>query len=92
MKSLIEKYAVEENTDRNKGKGTPNGHFFVDKANLYAVSQEVIETHLKLEGKKRDDYLDKKFNDLFKHYDVNGQKYLEVERVPMFLRQILGEN
>jgi len=93
MKSLISKYAVEGNTDViHKGKGEPNGKFYVDKANLYAASQEVVETHLNLDAAKRDTYVDKQFKTLFEHYDVNQEGYLEVERVPMFLRQIVGEN
>lgn len=93
MKSLIDKYAVEGNTDKiHKGKGDPNGKFYVDKANLYAASQEVVNTHLGLDGEKRDKFVDSKFDSLFSHYDVNQEGYLEVERAPMFLRQILGEN
>lgn len=93
MKSLIDKYAVEGNTDKiHKGKGEPNGKFYVDKSNLYAASQEVVSTHLNLDGEKCDKFVDKKFKDLFEHYDVNGEGYIEVERAPMFLRQIVGEN
>lgn len=93
MKSLIDKYAVEGNTDKiHKGKGEPNGKFYVDKSNLYAAAQEVVNTHLGLDAEKRDKYVDNKFNSLFEHYDVNQDGYLEVERAPMFLRQILGEN
>jgi len=82
MRSLIEKYAVEGNTDRIKGKGAPDGTFYLDKANLYAVSQEVIGTHMKLSGKKRDEFVDAKFPKLFEHFDVNQDGYLVVDQVP----------
>jgi hypothetical protein len=41
MESLIQKYAVEGNTN-----GVPNGEFFMTRTGLNAVAKEVIGTHL----------------------------------------------
>ena len=87
MHSLITKYGTEA-----RGKdGKPTGEFYVMKSDGYAVAEEVVGTHLKLSGEKRKKYLDEHFNQLWNYYDVNGDGYLEVERVPTLLRSLVGE-
>lgn len=87
MNSLISKYALEGKTD-----GSPNGKFYLDKAGAYAVSSEVVGTHLGFTGEKKESFLAGKFDTLWNHYDVLGQGWLAVEKGAPFLRQILGEN
>ena len=87
MNSLISSYAVEGNTD---GKG--NGKFFLTKNALRNVSDEVVGTHLGYTGKKKEKFINAKFNDLMENFDVNDDGFLTVDRVPQFLRMLLGEN
>lgn len=52
MNSLISKYSLEGND-----KGTPNGHFYLDKDAAKAVSNEVVETHFGFTGSKKAEYI-----------------------------------
>jgi len=87
MNSLISKYALEGKTD-----GAQNGKFYLDKAGAFAVSSEVVGTHLGFTGDKKESFLAGKFDTLWNHYDVLGQGWLAIEKGAPFLRQIVGEN
>ena len=50
----------------------------------------MVETHLKFKGKKKTDYLKENFDTLWKRLDVNEDGFVEVQRMPVFLRQIVG--
>ena len=86
MNSLISRYSLEGNTG-----GKPNGQFYLTKEAAKAVSQEVVTTHLGFTGKKRDDFLNQKFERLWKEYDNIDEGFLDVSRVPMLLRTLVGE-
>lgn len=86
MRSLINKYSLE---GRNTTTGTPNGHFFLTKDAMRSVSKEVVGTHFGFKGKKRENYLNEKFPTLWAQADVNKEGFLDVERGPVFLRNLL---
>ena len=91
MNSLITKYAREVT---NNGKLT--GHLFCNKDDSLAVSKEVVATHFGYDAAKAAGYLTGKegdddiFDNTFNHFDVNKDGLIEVERMPQFLRMILG--
>ena len=68
----------------------PNGHFFVDKYGAYAIAREVIATHLHLRGNALEKYFNEMVPDAWNRYDVNGDGIIEADRVPTFLRLIVG--
>ena len=86
MNSLISRYSLEGNVG-----GKPNGHFYLNKEGALAVSKEVVNTHLGMNGKKREQYIAPRFNQIWSHFDVNSDGFLEVERMPQFLRMLVGE-
>ena len=43
-------------------------------------------------GEKRDAYINKRFDKLWSHFDVNGEGFVAVARVPPMLRMLVGEN
>lgn len=88
MNSMIKNYALEvKNED-----GKPSGHFFVDRDNAYRASEEVVRTHMFKEDKKVQSFLSEKFSDTWNHFDVNKDGLVEVERMPQFLRFMLGNS
>ena len=88
MNSLINTYALEMKDDQ----GRPSGHFFFDKDAARAVSNEVVHTHFQYDDDKTNDYLAEKFDETWTHFDVNQDKLIEVERMPQFLRWLLGNS
>ena len=93
MNSLITKYAREVT---NNGKLT--GHLFCNKDDALAVSKEVVGTHFKYTAAQAAGYLsggsggDPIFEETFNHFDVNKDGLVEVERMPQFLRMVLGNS
>lgn len=85
MHSLYTQYAYEGKTD-----GKPNGHFYLNHANGRAVSREVVMTHLGMDDKAADGYLDSEFEPLWRKYDVLEDGKVDIDRMPQFLRQICG--
>lgn len=87
MNSIVSKYAIE-----GRGEdGSKNGKFFMTKDSTETVAKEVVETHMNMQGAARDAYVAEKLAGLWPHYDVNGDGFVEVERVPVLLRQMVGE-
>lgn len=87
MNSLVSKFAIE---GRN-GDGSKNGHYFMTRDKTDEVCREVVETHMHMGGGDRDAYVDEKLGKLWPHYDVNNDGFVDVERVPPLLRQLIGE-
>lgn len=85
MRSLYQNYATEGKKD-----GLPTGHYWVTKDNAYRVSHEVVGTHLGLKGSEGDAYLKTSFPELWAKYDVNEEGFLDIDRMPQFLRTICG--
>jgi hypothetical protein len=87
MNSLVSKFAIE-----GRGEdGAKNGHFFMTKDSTEQVAKEVVETHMHMQGGERDAYIAEHLPKLWAHYDVNKDGYIEVERAPVLLRQLVGE-
>ena len=95
MNSLIDKYAreVKDNDDKLTGK------LFCNKEDALAVSKEVVATHM--DGISAAQFLSggdsagdeepvNRFEDTWNHFDVNHDGLVEVERMPQFLRYLLG--
>lgn len=83
MRSLIQNYAIEMK-DKD---GKPSGHFFFDKAAAKDASTEVCKTHAPASAAQ---LLGQNFEDTWKHFDVNNDGLVEVERMPQFLRYLTG--
>ena len=89
MNSLIENYALE----MKDSNGAPTGHFFFDKDAAKAVSTEVVNTHMTFKDKLgAANFLESRCNDTFDHSDINKDKLIEVERMPQFLRYLIGNS
>jgi len=88
MNSLIKNYALEMKDDA----GRPSGHFFFDKDAARKVSDEVVHTHFQYNDDQTATYLDENFDNTWTHFDVNNDKLVEVERMPQFLRWLLGNS
>ena len=88
MNSLIKNYALEMKDD----KGKPSGAFFLDKDGANKVSNEVVHTHFQYDDDKTNDYLKEHFDETWTHFDVNNDGLVEVERMPQFLRWLLGNS
>ena len=87
MRSMIKTYALE---GKNKD-GSPNGKFWMDKAQTEAAVAEVLETHKGLSGSAKADYIKKYFARTWAHYDVNEKGKLPVETMPVFMRFIASD-
>ena len=85
MRSMYQTYATEGKTE-----GWPNGHFWVYKKDAMRAAHEVVSTHLKLDSAGADAYLKELFPAMWARYDVNGEGFLDIDRMPQFLRTICG--
>lgn len=85
MRSLIDKYSVEGKTD-----GKPNGHFYITRGDLKDASSEVITAHLGFTGAQKDKYLNEREAEMWNHFDVNGNGFLESTEVPQYMRMLVG--
>jgi len=87
MNSLLSKYALEFKDEA----GEPSGKFYMDKKGTRAAATEVVGTHFGYTGEKLTSYVDGKMSTLWPHYDVLSEGYVDADRVPVLLRQVLGE-
>lgn len=88
MRSLISKYSIEGRGD----DGAPNGQFYLRRGDVENVSNEVVGTHFGFKGEKRQKFINERLPKIWNHFDVNNQGYLTVERVPVLLKMLVGEN
>merc|ERR1740117_2062016 len=87
MRSMIVKYALEaQNAD-----GAPSGAFWMDKAAAKAASSEVLCTHKKICADALTTYLDTYFSKAWGHFDVSQTGYVEVTKMPMFMRFLASD-
>ena len=82
MRSMIENYALEQKTK----KGFPSGNFWMNEATTKAAAFEVLETHKGMKGAELSSYLDKYFSKAWNHFDVNRTGFVEVIKMPQFMR------
>ena len=87
MRSMIKTYALE---GKNKD-GSPNGKFWMDKAQTKAAVSEVLEVHKGLTGSAKADYIKKYFPRIWAHFNVNEKGKLSVKTMPTFMRFIASD-
>ena len=97
MRSMIENYALEERTkvneadDGTKTGGEPSGKFWMNQASALAAAKEVLGTHKGLSGKLLDDYITTYFGKAWGHFDVNQTGFIEVIKMPQFMRFLCSD-
>ena len=98
MRSMIEQYALEERNKEFKDTATglttggePSGKFWMNHASTFAAAKEVLGTHKGLSGKMLDDYLNTYFEKAWGHFDVNQTGFVEVIKMPQFMRFLCSD-
>ena len=69
-------------------EGRPNGHFFIVKKQARELAKEVVETHLGKNKTQAEEYLKKKFEETWEHYDVNNEGVMDANWVSTFMRAL----
>ena len=87
MRSMIENYALEQKTKDCK----PSGKFWMNEATTMAAASEVLETHKGLKGDDLKLYLETYFKKAWGHFDVNRTGYVEVIKMPQFMRFLASD-
>ena len=83
---MIKDFATE---GHDPDTGLPTGHFFLTKAKAKEATYEVLATHLNITDKKaQDEYLEKYFDAVWKHMDVNDTGKLEAIEMNKFMRTL----
>ena len=67
------------------------GKHVISEADAKHLANEVVETHLGLTGDEKTKYIDEHFDKAYGHYDVNGEKEIEVGMAPQFTRMLLDD-
>merc|ERR1719217_769386 len=95
MRSMIENYALEEKTAEDKATGykggEPTGKFWMDEFAAKAAASEVLCTHKAICGGDLTTYLDTYFQKAWGHFDVNRTGYIEVIKMPQFIRFLASD-
>merc|ERR1712070_206237 len=95
MRSMIETYALEEKTAEDKKTGykggEPTGKFWMDELAAKAAASEVLCTHKAICGGDLTTYLDTYFSKAWGHFDVNRTGYIEVIKMPQFIRFLASD-
>ena len=81
---MIKDFAIEDQDE----EGKPNGKFLVTHDKTKAAAIEVLSTHLDMKDKVATDYLDKYFEAVWKHMDVNETGKLEAVELNKFMRTL----
>jgi len=82
MNSMIMNYAMESASK----DGTPLGEFYFNHMTAFQASYEILKTHLGLEGKAADDYLDQYFEKTWDHFNTADDGKIETARMGGFFR------
>ena len=95
MRSMIENYALEEKTKEDKATGykggEPTGKFWMDELAAKAAASEVLCTHKAICGGDLTAYLGTYFQKAWGHFDVNRTGYIEVIKMPQFIRFLASD-
>jgi len=86
MRSMITNYAVEGKTDDE-----PNGKFYIKRDAAEEAAKEVVGTHFKWDGEKRDQYVKQRMGEFWPNHDVNNEGFIDAAQAPVLLKSILGE-
>ena len=89
MRSMYEKYASHPKD--MKTKKDIKEKVIITRGAALSLAIEVLETHKKLDGEKKMQYIDTYFDKAWKHFDVNGLDYIEVGQAPSFVRFLLSD-
>ena len=87
MRSMIEQYSLEQKTK----KGFPSGNFWMNEATTRAAAAEVLETHKGLKASELGEYMGKYFGKAWNHFDVNRTGFVEVIKMPQFMRFLASD-
>merc|ERR1719453_381865 len=87
MRSMIQQYALEAK-DKD---GAPTGKFWMDNFAAKAAASEVLCTHKKICGDELTTYLDTYLSKAWGHFDVNQTGYIEVIKMPQFIRFLASD-
>ena len=70
--------------------GKPTGRIWLYKDGGMAAGREAVKEFYGFEDKKLEEYCAEHLAQSWKHFDVNDDGKIEIERAPQFLRMILG--
>jgi len=87
MRSMLNSYALEAK-DKD---GVPTGAFWFDEFAAKAAASEVLCTHKAICGADLATYLGSYFSKAWGHFDVNRTGYIEVTKMPMFIRFLASD-
>ena len=70
---------------------TRHTHYWIDKAGALGAAKEIVAVNLHMDGEKLNSYLNEKFDELWNKYDVIKTGWVEVERMSMFYKELMGD-
>jgi len=70
---------------------TRHTHYWIDRAGALAAAREIVGVNLHMEGDKLNNYLNEKFDEMWNKYDVIKTGWVEVERMSMFYKELMGD-
>ena len=82
---MVKDYAVE---GQDEETGKPNGKFWVSHDKTMEAAKEVLSTHLNIKGAEQASYLNKWFDQVWDHMDVNKKGALEAGELNKFMRDL----
>jgi len=91
LKSMYEKYALEEKKCDDDGACEPTGNFYLNNSGCRFAAKEVLATHMDLTGEAQKAYLDEYFDKAFAHFDVNKAGVIEAYKMPAFFRFLMSD-
>ena len=66
-------------------------HWWVDKEGALGAAKELVGTNLHMEGADLSNFLAEKFPEIWKKYDVLDNGWIEVERMALFYKELMGD-
>lgn len=87
MRSVLNNYAIEGETDDGKG----NGNFYLNESGSQALAREVLATHKGLTGAELESYLDSYWAKAWGHFDVNKTGRIPALYAPGLMRFLASD-
>ena len=84
MNSVFTNYAREIKKD-----GEPTGRMFLNRDDAHRLATEVQGSHVRHNANAAEG---NNFEDIWNHFDINHDGLVEAERMPQFLRMMLGNS